>query len=444
MAMNLNELKAAIVAAGVVGAGGAGFPTAFKYTEDADTLIINAAECEPLLYTDYYIMKREMAKVVGAAEVIMDACKMSHGYLSLKKHTAERLNLTEGQKLSEKLFVKVLPNVYPMGDEVVLIYETIHKVITPGSLPISAGVVVNNVETLYNIYEAVYGGHPVTEKWLTVGGNIPNGCVLKAYIGTPVSELLDKLSVSVPEDHVLIDGGPAMGRIINPATAVITKTTKSLLVLPKTIPAIISKLTNDELSMKRAASACCSCSRCTDLCPRHLLGYSLEPHKAIRAASAGEIDPQLYTNAQLCCACGVCEIAACCHGLSPKKVFANIKGLMAKNRIRYQHDGSPVTPNPDRDYRMLPSDRFMQMLGVARFDKGVPVFLKDFELMPTRIVIGMKQHVGAPASPAVKVGDFVCAADLIGKAADGISANLHSSIDGKVLASTDREIVIGN
>ena len=167
-------------------------------------------------------------------------------------------------------------------------------------------------------------------------------------------------------------------------------------------------------------------------------------HKIIRAASAGNIDPQLYTNAQLCCACGVCEITACCHGLSPKKVYASIKALMAQKRIRYQHDGSTVTPNRDREYRMLPSDRFMQMLGVDRFDKGVPMFLKDFELMPTRIVIGMKQHVGAPASPAVKVGDFVCAADLVGKAADGISANLHSSIDGKVLARTDREIVIGN
>ena len=150
--MTLAELKETISAAGIVGAGGAGFPTAFKYTEDADTLIINAAECEPLIYTDFYILKRELSKVSAAAELVMDACGMAKGYLSLKEHTAERLGLSENQQISDKLFVKVLPNVYPMGDEIVLIYETIGRVIEPGSLPISAGVIVNNVETLYNIF----------------------------------------------------------------------------------------------------------------------------------------------------------------------------------------------------------------------------------------------------------------------------------------------------
>lgn len=442
--MTLAELKQVVSAAGIVGAGGAGFPAAFKYTDAAETLIINAAECEPLLYTDYYIMKRELSKVVGAAELVMDACGMKKGYLSLKEHTAERLGFTEGQKLSDKLYVKVLPNVYPMGDEIVLIYETIHKVITPGSLPISAGVIVNNVETLYNIYNAAYGGQSVTEKWLTIGGNVDKPCVLKAYIGTPVSELLDRLNIRVPDDCVIIDGGPAMGNIINPATAVITKTTKSLLILPKNIPAIISKLTDNDMALKRASSACCSCSRCTDLCPRHLLGFSLEPHKIIRAAAAGTLDPQYYANAQLCCACGVCEIVACCHQLSPKKVYGEIKALMAKNKIRYQHNGSAVNASDMREFRMLPSDRFMQLLGVAKFDKAVPEFLNDFELLPSQIRIGLKQHVGAPAKLNVKVGDFVCAGDIVGEAAEGISANLHSSVDGKVVIANDREVVIGS
>ena len=117
---------------------------------------------------------------------------------------------------------------------------------------------------------------------------------------------------------------------------------------------------------------------------------------------------------------------------------------MAKNKIRYSHKGAAVAPNINREYRMLPSDRFMQLLGVTRFDKTVPEFLKDFELMPSRTVISLSQHVGAPAAAAVKIGDFVCATDIVGKAANGISANLHSSIDGKVLVANGREIVIGN
>lgn len=442
--MTLAELKKTVADAGVVGAGGAGFPAAFKYTEEADTLVINAAECEPLLYTDFYIMKREMAKVVGAAELIMDTCKMTKGYLSLKQHTAERLQLTEGQKIGNRLFVKVLPNVYPMGDEIVLIYETTGKVITPGALPITAGIIVNNVETLYNIYCAAYGGAPVTEKWLTIGGNTTKGCVLKAPVGTRVADLFSSLGVTVPDGNVVIDGGPAMGNIINPHTAVITKTTKSLLILPETIPAVYQKQMSQETGLKRASSACCSCTRCTDMCPRGLLGFPLEPHKIIRAAQAGDIDPQLYANAQLCCACGVCEIVACCNGISPKKVYGMVKGLMAKNKVRYQHKGVAPTPSPDRKYRMLPSDRFMQLLGVTKFDKGVPDFVNELSLKQESVELSVKQHVGAPAIACVKAGDFVCAGDVIAKAADGISANIHSSIDGKVISAGDRSIVVGN
>lgn len=442
--MTLAELKKIVADAGVVGAGGAGFPAAFKYTEDADTLVINAAECEPLLYTDFYIMKREMAKVIGAAELIMEACKMSKGYLSLKQHTAERLQLKEGQKMGSNLFVKVLPNVYPMGDEVVLIYETLGKVITPGSLPISAGVIVNNVETLYNIYCAAYGGAPVTEKWLTIGGNTDRGCVLKAPVGTRVADLFSALGVTVPAGNVVIDGGPAMGNLINPLTAVISKTTKSLLILPETIPAIYQKEMSQETGLRRASAACCSCTRCTDMCPRHLLGFPLEPHKIIRAAAAGDLDPALYANAQLCCACGVCEIVACCNELSPKKVYTKIKGLMAQQKIRYKHTGGDVTPSPDRKYRMLPSDRFMQLLGVTKFDKGVPEFKNNVEIKTESTVMFLKQHVGAPAVAAVKPGDFVCTGDVIASAADGISANIHSSIDGKVISVGERSIVIGS
>ena len=441
--MTLSELKKIVTDAGIVGAGGAGFPTAVKYTDEADTLIINAAECEPLLYTDYYIMAQEMDKMISAAELVMDACGMSNGYLSLKEHTAERLSLQDGQLIGNRVRVKVLPNVYPMGDEIVLIYETIKRVIKPGALPITAGVIVNNVETLYNIYNAVYGGTPVTEKWLTIGGNIENPVVIKAYIGTPVNELFNALNIEVPEGHSVLDGGPAMGNIINTSLAVITKTTKSLLILPNTVPAVTSKLQSDNISLKRAASACCSCSRCTDLCPRHLLGYSLEPHKIIRAANSGEIDPQLYKNAQLCCGCGVCEIVACCNSLSPKRVYSHIKALMAKNKIRYEHKGSEISPISTRDYRMLPSDRFMRMLGVEKFDK-MPKYIRDFELMPSRITLNLNWHIGAPATASVKAGDFVCTGDVIGAANGVVSANIHSPIDGMVLEVKENTVVIGD
>ena len=441
--MTLSELKKIVTDAGIVGAGGAGFPTSVKFSDQADTLIINAVECEPLLYTDFYILKEELAKVISAAELVIDACGMREGFLSIKEHTAARLSLQDGDLIGNRIRVKVLPNVYPMGDEIVLIYETIGRVIEPGALPITAGVIVNNAETLYNIYNAVYGGTPVTEKWLTVGGDIETSVVIKAYVGTPVIELLNSLNIEIPEGYVVLDGGPAMGNVINPSVAVVTKRTKALILLPETTPAVISKLQSDNISLKRAASACCSCSRCTDLCPRHLLGYSLEPHKIIRAANSGVIDPQLYTNAQLCCSCGVCEMIACCNNLSPKRIYRHIKTLMAQNKIRYKHDGSEVKVSDVREYRMLPSSRFMRMLGIEKYDK-LPKLIRNFELMPSRITLSLNWHVGAPATANVKVGDFVCTGDIVGTAHDGISANIHSPIDGMVIDVKKDKVIIGD
>lgn len=159
--MNINELKKRIADAGCVGAGGAGFPTAVKVAEGADSLIINAAECEPLLYTDYYVMKRAMERIASGAETVMEAAGIPNGYLGVKAHTAKRLGLSHGDAVSSHVKVHILPDVYPMGDEIILIYQVLGRVVTPGSLPLSAGVLVFNAETLYNVDRAVKEGLPM-------------------------------------------------------------------------------------------------------------------------------------------------------------------------------------------------------------------------------------------------------------------------------------------
>lgn len=201
----------------------------------------------------------------------MEAAGIKRGYLGVKKHTAERLGLVHDQSISEHIRVYALPDVYPMGDEIILIYEVLRRVVQPGSLPLSAGVLVFNVETLCNVYKAVHDGVPVTEKWVTLGGKIAHPVVVKVPVGTKVSTLLEKHHITVPEDCVLLDGGPAMGPVIDPNKAVITKTTKGLLVLPKEIPAVVSKLSPMRVQLNRATSACCQCTLCTEMCPRALI-----------------------------------------------------------------------------------------------------------------------------------------------------------------------------
>ena len=410
--MTIAELKKIIADAGGVGAGGAGFPSAVKLAEGADSLVINAAECEPLLYLDCILMKRHLKTIAQGAEYVIEATGIKTGYLGVKEHTAHRLGLTDGQKISEHVQVKCLPNVYPMGDEIILIYQTLGRIVPPGQLPITVGVIVYNCETLYNICHAVRDGKPVTEKWITIGGN------------------------------VVIDGGPAMGPIIDPQTAVITKTSSGLLILPKNIPAIRSKLANNRTVSTHASANCCQCSICTDMCPRALIGYPLKPHRIVRnSMKMIEENSEAFTEASVCCSCGICELVACCQGISPRRVYQRVKGVLAKNKLRYTHDGSEMKADPNREYRMLPSDRFKRLIGVAPFDTGMPPFIKR-DWFPTVIELPFRQHIGASAKTLVKVGDRVQVDQLIAEADGVVSANIHSSVNGVVAEVTASKVVI--
>ncbi len=436
------NLKSIMQNASIVGAGGAGFPSFAKLADGADTLCINCAECEPLMYTDYMLMRDEMPRIVEGAQIVMEATGIRHTFISVKEHRAHMLGLSDGQILGQNVSVKYLPNVYPMGDEINLIYETTGRVVKPGNLPITAGVIVLNGETVYNIYKAVREGKPVYEKWVTVGGDIPERYTVRVPVGMRVSELFEKLGVTVKQNQVLIDGGPSMGRIKNPASAVITKTTKALLILPDNINAVAHKQLSMDDMLRRAASCCCGCNRCTELCPRHLLGYPLEPHKMIRAAMTNAVvdNPELIKTASLCCSCGVCAEAACCQDISPKDVIFHLKGILAKNKMRFVAGNESYTPDPDRQYHMIPSEKWETILGVHKFDfvtKYIP------EMIPAKKVeILMSQHIGAPSVPAVNVGDTVEAGQLIANVGAGLSVPQHASISGKVVFVDNTKIII--
>ncbi|MBQ7879521.1 MAG: hypothetical protein IJ317_02615, partial [Clostridia bacterium] len=211
------QLKEVMKNAGIVGAGGAGFPAYGKLADSADTLLINGAECEPLLYTDYIILKRELALVLAGIGAVLDYAKIPRALLCVKAHTAKRLKWQDGEKLKDGIFVKILPDVYPMGDEISLIYQATGRVVKPGNLPITEKVIVYNVETMYNVALAVKNGAPVTVKWVMVGGDIAEPFVLRVPVGTPVWTIFEKYGVNVPEEgYTVIDGGPAMGKAIDP------------------------------------------------------------------------------------------------------------------------------------------------------------------------------------------------------------------------------------
>lgn len=423
-------MKELMRSAGILGAGGAGFPSYAKLAEGADTLVVNGAECEPLLYTDYHLLKRQLSLVLAGISAVLEYAKIPKALLAVKQHTAEKLKWTEGQALAEKITVKVLPNVYPMGDEISLIYQATGRVVKPGNLPITAGVIVLNVESLYNVGNAVRFQQPVTETWLTIGGDIPQPIALKVPVGTPVETVFEKYGITVPETHTVLDGGPSMGKVIDPETAVISKTTKGLLILPNSSEAVRSKFVDAKKSVARAETACCQCTRCTDMCPRYLLGYPLEPHKMVRTAmGAAELLPEMVITANLCCGCGICETLACCQGISPKAVITQYKEVIAKNKLRYVAK-EEVDAREERDWRMVPSEKWESALGVKFYDR-VAVF-KDEPIDVQRVEIALCPHIGAASVPCVQDGDRVKKGEVIATAAEGLSIAQHASIDGIV------------
>ncbi len=433
------DLKEIMKNAGIVGAGGAGFPSYAKLADGADTLVVNGAECEPLLYTDYILLKKEMPMVLSGIKAVMDYAKIPCALLCVKEHTAVRLKLKDGAKLSDRIILKTLPDVYPMGDEISLIYQATGRVVKPGNLPITSSVIVLNVETLYNVARAVKMGESVTEKYVTIGGDIPEAIVVKVPIGTSVAELFEKNSIEIPEGYTVLDGGPSMGKVIDPENAVITKTTKGLLILPDNCEAILSKYLDGEKSIARAETACCQCTRCTDMCPRHLLGYPLEPHKMVRTAkSAVTIMPEMVLSATLCCGCGICESLACCQGISPKAVINEYKALLGKNKMRYVGKDE-VSPAIERDWRMVPSERWANVLGVAKFDKLAKYI---GEQTYNKVEILLRQHIGAPSVPCVTDGEIVKKGDKIANAAEGLSLPQYASISGRVTVFDGEKIVI--
>lgn len=433
------ELSSIIKEAGIVGAGGAGFPSYAKLADGADTLLINGSECEPLLYTDYFILKTAFDEVVEGIKIVKDFLKVENALLCIKQHTADKLSLGEGEVLDFGISVKVLPNVYPMGDEISMIYEALGRVVKPGNLPITAGVIVYNVETVYNVFKAVKYGNSVVEKYVMIGGNVQNPIVAKVPVGTPVISLFNKYGITVDENSTVLDGGPSMGKIINIYKAVVTKTTKSLLVLPNSTTAIACKKINAKTSIARAETACCQCMRCTDLCPRGLLGYPLEPHKMVRtAAHAVSIIPDMVLAATLCCGCGICEALACCQGISPRAVISEYKALLAKNKKRFVGT-KEIEAKVERNYRMIPSDRWSSVLGVLKYDK-MPKFVgEDFNY--DKVEILLSQHIGAPSVPIVKNGDIVKKGQKIAESASGLSLPQYASIDGVVSVQENKIII---
>jgi Na+-translocating ferredoxin:NAD+ oxidoreductase RnfC subunit len=425
--------------AGVVGCGGAGFPAHIKASSRADTVIANGAECEPLLHKDLELLVREAPAVVRGTRLLMESTGATRGIIGVKKKYAERLGALRRAAEGAGLEVLFLGDFYPTGDEYILVYEATRRLIPPGGIPLNVGAVVSNVETLRNLSRAA-DGIPVTSKYVTVAGAVRRAVTLEVPVGTPFADLIRAAGGAAADDVAAFAGGVMMGTLTTDFAQPVTKTCAGLILLPLTHRLVARMSLAPEAMHRIGKSACDQCSYCTELCPRYLLGYEVEPHKVMRSLGFTATGEDVWNRyADLCCSCGLCTLYACPEDLYPKEACDRSKSV-SRTRGTSHPAKTEVTVHPIYDGRHVPLVRLMRKLGIEGYN--VPAGFADTVLSPHRVTLPFKQHAGSPARALVRTGARVSRGQKIAEhQGDRTGAHIHASIDGVVTLALDGIVI---
>jgi Na+-translocating ferredoxin:NAD+ oxidoreductase RnfC subunit len=426
--------------AGVVGAGGGGFPTHVKLAAKADTVIANGAECEPLLHKDAVVMEHSAPEVVRGMQLAMEAVGARDGIVGIKAKNTHAVEAIQAACQGTSVRVHLLGDYYPAGDEYDLVHETTGRLIPPAGIPIQVGAVVCNVETLVNIAAAAEG-RPVTLKTLTIAGAVREPCTLTVPIGTSLRECIAAAGGATVDDPVLCIGGMMMGETTENLDRPVTKTTGGAVVLPRDHHVMARKLKPPAIQNAIGKSACDQCRYCTEYCPRFLLGYAVEPHQVMRSLAFTATGKEHWNDwAALCCSCGLCTLYACPEELYPKEACDQSKAEMRKANLKWS-GSTTVKPHPMRDGRRVPIKSLMKKLHILQYAHPAP--LQEGVLASTRVVLPLKQGAGSANQALVRAGDRVAGGQPLGMLPEkALGAIIHAPFAGVVAEVTPNQIVI--
>lgn len=281
----------AVRESGACGLGGAGFPTHIKLATKSpiDTLIINAAECEPYITSDYREMIESPEDIIGGIRLVKESLGIAKAKLAIEANKPEAIkNFTEMAQNDDTIDIVTLPSSYPQGAEKVIIYNCTGRIVKEGELPSDEGVIVMNVSTAAFLYRYFKTGMPLVTRRLTVDGNaVGEPKNIRTVIGTSFREILEFCKTDIDSVRKLIGGGPMMGMSIPDMDMPVVKTSNALLAFR----------TYDE----RVTSACIRCGRCVRVCP-----FSLMPADIERAHRIKNIEELTKLKVNLCMNCGCC------------------------------------------------------------------------------------------------------------------------------------------
>ena len=294
--LSKDEIIKIIEEAGIVGMGGAGFPTNVKLSpknaDIIDSIIVNGAECEPYLTSDYRRMVEQTDKLVKGLKIVLKIFPDAKGYFGIEDNKPEAIEaLLKATENEDRIEVVPLKTKYPQGGERSMIYAVTGRKINSKMLPADVGCIVHNVDTIYAIYNAVYNGKPLIERIVTITGDaVRTPKNFQVRIGTSFRELIDAAGGFTTEPEKIISGGPMMGFSFFNIDVPVVKGSSSLLAFIK-----------DDVSHEEP-SACIRCGRCAAACPEHLLPMKL-------AALAGQNEPEEFKKlgGMECVECGCCS-----------------------------------------------------------------------------------------------------------------------------------------
>jgi Na+-translocating ferredoxin:NAD+ oxidoreductase RnfC subunit len=442
--MNRELLLQKIREAGVIGAGGAGFPTYKKLEAQVEHVIANGAECEPLLQKDREAMTHFREEFFRGLETMRDLTGARQVTIAVKHKNADLIGLWTDQLARTGFHTFIYDDVYPAGDEYCLVYEVTGRQIPPGGIPVQVGCVVDNVETIVNIANACEG-RPVIDKIVTITGAVAHPITTVVPIGTRMRDCLELAGGCTVDNPVLLISGVMMGGVSSETHNPITKTTAGLIVLPADHYLVQRKTASRETYTRIGHGQCDQCSLCTELCPRYILGYPIEPHRVMRTLlMTGEAKERASLWAQYCCECNVCSLIACPESLDPRNICVDAKALLREKKLSRTPDELAELfrpPHPSRKGREVPISKLYSRLGLTPYDRKAKFVKGDWQ--PREVVVPLNSHIGRPAEPIVREGDSVQRGDVIAKVdSSQLGCPVHASISGRVTAVSAKSVQI--
>ena len=433
------QLQEKIFNAGVVGAGGAGFPAHVKAKSKVEFVLANGAECEPLIHKDYELMLHFSKEICRGLDLLIERTNAKKGYFGIKEKNEKVISAIK-KHLNGKTELTKLGDFYPSGDEFELVYEATKRLIPPAGIPLDVGCVVNNVETLYNIALAE-GDIPVTKKFICVAGAVKRPSSYFVPVGTSFKDVIEHAGGTKISDFGIFVGGTMMGNLTVDLDDVVTKKTAGLIVLPSDHYLIKRKNQPEQNWHRIGKSACDQCSYCTEFCPRYLLGYQVEPHKVMRSLGFTKTGSAVWNQmAELCCSCGLCTLYACPEDLYPKEACDKAKVEMRETGIKFVQQ-KEVKVHPIKEGRRVPLSQLIMKLKLQDYNVEAPYNSEKISINKVRLPL--QQHIGKPAKPIVKKGEIVKEGQMIAKISnEELGANVHASISGKVSEVSFENITI--